>query len=43
MHKKICMIAVLLLTSGFLAGCSHTFEGAGKDIEDAGEWIQDIF
>ncbi len=26
-----------------LSGCSNTFEGAGRDIERSGEWIQNTF
>lgn len=26
-----------------LSGCANTFDGAGRDIEGAGEWIQDTF
>jgi predicted small secreted protein len=26
-----------------LGACSNTFNGAGRDIEGAGEWIQDTF
>jgi predicted small secreted protein len=26
-----------------LSGCGNTFEGAGRDIEHAGEWIQNTF
>ncbi|MCC7406494.1 MAG: entericidin A/B family lipoprotein [Phycisphaeraceae bacterium] len=41
MHKlQRFGLASLLLAALILAGC-HTTEGAGKDIEDAGEAIQD--
>lgn len=38
----------IILTASFIAllglsGCSNTFEGAGRDIEGAGEWIQNTF
>lgn len=26
-----------------LSACSNTFEGAGKDIEKTGQWVQDTF
>ena len=26
-----------------LGGCSNTLEGAGRDIERSGEWIQNTF
>ncbi|MCC7145440.1 MAG: entericidin A/B family lipoprotein [Phycisphaeraceae bacterium] len=38
-HSQLGWIA-LFLTALVLCGC-HTTEGAGKDIEDAGEAIQD--
>lgn len=38
----------IILTASFIAllglnACSNTFEGAGRDIEGAGEWIQNTF
>lgn len=34
----IALLSILILT-----GCSNTFEGAGRDVENAGEWVQDTF
>lgn len=35
------ILALLLIASVlFISGC-ETFRGAGKDIEKAGEWVQD--
>jgi len=35
---------VTLLISGFaLSGCGNTIDGAGRDISNAGGWIQDTF
>lgn len=27
----------------WLGACANTFEGAGRDIENMGEWMQDTF
>lgn len=34
------LMAMLLAVAGWLAGC-NTMEGAGKDVEKAGEAVQD--
>ncbi len=39
MKKTIIMIVAVMA----LAGCSNTFDGAGKDIEKAGQKIQETF
>lgn len=36
----IATLMAFLMSASFIAGCS-TIEGAGKDIEDAGEIVQD--
>jgi predicted small secreted protein len=36
-------LTCLILVSAFLSACSNTFEGAGRDVENAGEWVQDTF
>ena len=41
-------LSKLILCAGFvgilgLGACSNTFEGAGRDIERSGEWIQNTF
>lgn len=33
--------ALLVLMT--LSACANTFRGAGEDIENAGEYIQDVF
>lgn len=43
MKKTGLTILTLCLLSLGLSACSNTFEGAGKDIEKSGEWIQDRF
>lgn len=40
MKQKLLLTLTLFLTLGFVASCS-TIEGAGRDIENAGEWIQE--
>ncbi len=41
--KKLLMLVCLLSMGGVVAGCSNTLEGAGRDIEKAGEKVQDTF
>ena len=41
--RKLILFACFVTVAGFLAGCSNTLDGAGKDIERAGEKIQDTF
>lgn len=41
-NSKI-ILTILFLTSITLGGCSNTFDGAGRDIQGAGEWMQDTF
>lgn len=41
--KKVLMMVCFFAVTGFLTGCSNTFEGAGRDIERAGEKVQDTF
>lgn len=39
--KPLRLIAALLLVAGALAGCDNTIRGAGQDIQDTGEAIED--
>ncbi|MCB1681003.1 MAG: entericidin A/B family lipoprotein [Rhodospirillales bacterium] len=41
--KKVLMMVCLFAVTGFVAGCSNTMEGAGRDIEKAGQKVQDTF
>jgi predicted small secreted protein len=41
--KKFLMIVSVLAMSGLVAGCANTLDGAGKDIEGAGEKVQETF
>lgn len=43
MRSVLFVIAVSLLSGLALGGCSNTFNGAGKDIERAGQHIQRSF
>lgn len=41
--KKLSILTCLFLATAFIAGCANTFDGAGRDIEKAGEKIQETF
>lgn len=41
--RKVLMIVCLFAVTGFITGCSNTLEGAGRDIERAGQKVQDTF
>lgn len=41
--KQIKTMAFLFVVALSLTACGSTFEGAGKDIEKAGKWVQDTF
>lgn len=42
MRKKTLLVAGLLALAGFsVSACSNTMHGAGRDIENAGEAVQD--
>lgn len=43
MKKTGIVLTTLFLTTLVLGGCSNTFEGAGRDMQGAGEWMQDTF
>ena len=34
---------ILFLTALVISGCSNTVDGAGRDLEGAGEWVQETF
>jgi predicted small secreted protein len=38
--KKNCMMALMFLAFIGTAACSNTMHGAGKDVENAGETMQ---
>ena len=42
MQKTVALVS-LIMVIGLLSGCANTAQGAGRDIENMGEWIQDTF
>lgn len=41
--KKIMLLAGFAVVTLGLTSCANTFDGAGRDIEDAGQSIQRTF
>ncbi len=41
--KKLVALLSLVMVIAVLPGCSNTGEGAGRDIENMGRWMQDTF
>lgn len=42
MRKQTALAVTILITAGFaVSACSNTMKGAGRDIENAGEAVQD--
>jgi len=41
--KKTIAAVVLIMVMNLLSGCSNTANGAGKDVENMGEWMQNTF
>ena len=41
--QKTVALSLLIMVIGVLSGCANTAQGAGRDIENMGEWIQDTF
>jgi predicted small secreted protein len=39
--KKLSGIVFAFMVIGLLSGCSNTFNGAGRDMENMGQWIQE--
>jgi len=42
MRLTVITALTLIFAAGALSGC-NTVKGAGQDIEDTGEWIQNTF
>lgn len=42
-RSRILMLAGYFGLLLVLSACGNTVEGAGRDIEDMGEWVQDTF
>lgn len=40
--RKIMFLVMVTVVMGALSGCSNTFEGMGRDIEKAGQSIQNM-
>lgn len=43
MSKLFLALTCVILAGVSLSGCSNTLDGAGRDVEKAGEWVQDTF
>lgn len=43
MRKTMVMTMALMIVTLGMCGCGNTFHGAGKDVENMGEWMQDRF
>ncbi len=41
--QKMLVYLSLIMVIGLLTACSNTAEGAGKDVENMGQWMQDTF
>lgn len=41
--KNLLIVSALLMSVIALSGCSNTLDGAGRDIEKAGQKIQKTF
>lgn len=41
MNRKILMLATLAIVAVSLSGCENTLWGAGRDVENAGENMQE--
>jgi predicted small secreted protein len=43
MNKNISLLIALCLLTGFLGACSNTWDGAGKDLQGTGQWLEETF
>jgi predicted small secreted protein len=41
--KKLVALFSLIMVIGSLSACANTAQGAGKDIENWGKWMQETF
>ncbi len=41
--KKITGIFTIVMLIALMTGCSNTFDGAGRDMKNAGQWMEDTF
>jgi len=42
MHKLLAVLALIMVITT-TTGCTNTAEGAGRDVENMGQWMQDTF
>jgi predicted small secreted protein len=42
MHKLLAVLVLIMVTIS-VTGCTNTAEGAGRDVEGMGQWMQDTF
>jgi predicted small secreted protein len=42
MQKTIGLLSLIMVIA-LLSGCSNTANGAGRDVENMGEWMQNTF
>ena len=42
-YKIFIVMATIMASSTLLGGCSNTLEGAGKDMQGMGQWVEDTF
>lgn len=43
MTRKTITVLSLIIACAIITGCSNTFEGVGRDVENTGKWVQDTF
>ncbi len=41
--KKLVALCFAVMLIALMSGCGNTFNGAGKDMEGWGRWMQDTF
>lgn len=41
--QKLLASLSLIMVIGLLSACSNTANGAGRDMENMGQWMQDTF
>lgn len=41
--KKLIVLSYVIMVIAVLPGCSNTAEGAGRDVEKMGQWMQKTF
>jgi predicted small secreted protein len=41
--KNLLLVFGVLLTVAAVTGCSNTFDGVGKDLNNTGDWFEETF